>query len=112
MWRNGRSRMPSVSGPEAVATAEVTVAGGVAGLYNVSTRAAVRRRGIGSATTRQALLAARADGCRVGVLQTLPAGVGVYVQSGFQPYGEIRECKPAAGDTPPDEVFLSLEGDS
>ena len=44
---------------EAVATCELTVAGGVAGLYGISTLAAHRHRGYGSAMTAHALLEAR-----------------------------------------------------
>src|SRR6185436_1296055 len=46
-----------------VATTEVTIGGGVAGLYNISTLSRCRGRGIGSAMTHQTLTDARAAGC-------------------------------------------------
>lgn len=77
-----------------VATAEVVVSGDVAGLYNVSTHAAYRRRGIGLAMTAQPLIHARAAGSKRGVLQAAPGGVGVYERAGFRAFGEYREFKP------------------
>jgi len=82
--RNGRS----------VSTAEVTVAGGVAGLYNVSTAVDERRRGIGSAMTVLPLQEAVASGIGVGVLQAAPEGLGVYERVGFVRVGRIVEYKP------------------
>lgn len=79
---------------EPVATAEMTVAGGAAGLYNISTRAAFRRRGIGTAMVIHPLLEARASGCREGILQAAPDGVGVYRQVGFCEDGQYVEYKP------------------
>ena len=52
-----------------VATAELTVAGGVAGLYNISTVERYRRRGIGTAMTRKLVIDAREAGLRTAVLQ-------------------------------------------
>jgi len=83
-------------GGHAVATAELTLAGGVAGLYNVSTLAAERRQGIGTAMTLAPLLEARREGVRYGVLQAATEGVGVYERVGFVATGRIREFKPPA----------------
>jgi ribosomal protein S18 acetylase RimI-like enzyme len=80
---------------EPVATAEVTVAGGVAGVYNISTRSAHRRVGIGTAITYAPLLDAAREGIATAVLQAAPDGVGVYRRLGFAAYGEVTEFKPA-----------------
>jgi GNAT superfamily N-acetyltransferase len=77
------------------ATAEVAVSGRAAGLYNVSTRADYRRRGIGMAMTLQPLFEARAAGVELGILQAASEGMGVYRRAGFHPFGEYREFKPA-----------------
>ena len=79
---------------EPVATAELAVGGGVVGLYGVSTRAAHRGRGYGSALTAQPLLDARAAGFRTAVLQAAADGVGVYRRLGFETFGEYVEYKP------------------
>jgi ribosomal protein S18 acetylase RimI-like enzyme len=83
-------------GGEPVATSELTVGGGVVGLYNISTRAPFRRRGIGTALTLRPLLDARAEGHTTAVLQAAPDGIGVYRRVGFEPFGEITEYKPVA----------------
>ncbi len=78
-----------------VAAAELTVGGGVVGLYNISTLAAYRRRGFGTALTVQPLLDARAQGYRTAILQAQGSdGVRVYARLGFEPFGEITEYKP------------------
>jgi ribosomal protein S18 acetylase RimI-like enzyme len=78
-----------------VATAEVTIGGGVAGIYNVSTLPDYRRRGFGTALTLQSLLDAQAYGCRTAILQAAEAGVNLYTHLGFTPFGQITEYKPA-----------------
>jgi ribosomal protein S18 acetylase RimI-like enzyme len=75
-----------------VATAELTVGGGVVGLYNVCTLQAYRRRGFGSALTLQSLLDARANGHRTAILQS--AADSLYARLGFEPFGEVTEYKP------------------
>jgi len=77
-----------------VATAEVTVAGGVAGLYNISTLAPYRRRGFGMAMTVRPLLDARAVGVGTAVLQASSEGVSMYTRVGFLTFGQITEYKP------------------
>ena len=79
-----------------VATSELTVAGGVVGLYNVSTLEAYRRRGFGSAMTLWPLVEAAREGHGTAILQASAAGVGVYRRLGFEPFGDITEFKPAA----------------
>lgn len=81
-------------GDAPVGTVELTIGGGVVGLYSVSTAKPYRRRGFGSALTAQPLVDARLAGYTTAVLQAAAAGVGVYKRMGFQVYGEITEYKP------------------
>jgi ribosomal protein S18 acetylase RimI-like enzyme len=82
------------SGGEAVAAAELTVAGGVAGLYGIATLEAHRGRGYGSAMTRAPLHDARAEGISIAVLQASVAGAGIYERIGFRRFGDYTEYKP------------------
>jgi len=68
---------------EPVATAALTLAAGVAGLFAVATIEAARGRGIGTAVTMAPLLDARARGYCVGVLQASEMGYPVYARMGF-----------------------------
>ena len=80
----------------AVATLEATLAGGVAGLYNITTHAGWRGRGLATAMTLHALHEAHRSGAGAGVLQAAAAGIGVYRRLGFEAFGEIVEYKPVA----------------
>ena len=80
---------------EPVATAELTVGGGVVGLYNIGTMPDFRRRGIGSAMTGAPLLEARAAGHTLAILQAAPDGMRIYERLGFRHFGEITEFKPS-----------------
>jgi ribosomal protein S18 acetylase RimI-like enzyme len=82
-----------------VATAEVTLAGDVAGLYAITTLPELRRRGFGSALTAVPLLDARVRGYRTAVLQASAAGASIYHRLGFRDFGEIHEFKPQAAAT-------------
>lgn len=82
-------------GNEAVAASELTVGGGVAGLYGIATLEAHRRRGYGTAMTLRPLLEARAEGLEIAVLQASAAGAGVYRRVGFEEFGGITEYKPS-----------------
>jgi ribosomal protein S18 acetylase RimI-like enzyme len=87
---------------EAVAASELTVGGGVAGLYGISTLESHRRRGYGTALALRPLRDARAEGLELAVLQASDAGAGVYRRIGFEEFGGITEYKPASqeGDEP------------
>jgi ribosomal protein S18 acetylase RimI-like enzyme len=82
---------------EAVACAEMTTGGGVAGLYNISTAARHRRRGIGASMTVHSMLEARDRGLGTAIVQAAAEGKAVYERVGFRPFGTIREYKPVAG---------------
>jgi hypothetical protein len=68
---------------EPVATAAMTLASGVAGIFAVSTIEGARRRGVGAAVTMAPLLEARDRGYSVGVLQASTMGYSVYARMGF-----------------------------
>ena len=85
-------------GEAPVATAELTMGGGVVGLYNVCTQVAYRRRGFGTALTLIPLLDARAHGYLTAVLQASANGEGVYARVGFETFGQVTEYKPANPD--------------
>jgi ribosomal protein S18 acetylase RimI-like enzyme len=71
-------------GGRPVATARLSVAGGVAGLYGVLTLPAFRGRGIGRAMTLEALLAGRDAGLRIGALQATDMGYRLYRTLGYE----------------------------
>lgn len=74
---------------EAVATSQLCVSAGVAGIYNVTCLPEARKRGIGSALALQPLLAARKIGMRIGVLQSSAMGHNAYRRLGFEDFGQL-----------------------
>ena len=74
------ARLPS---GEAVATLCTFVGAGAVGVYTVGTLPPYQRRGVASALTYHALMAAYGEGLQVGVLQASEQGQGVYRRLGF-----------------------------
>ena len=79
------------AGDEPVATAELAMSDGAVGLYGISTLAAHRRRGYGTALTLRPLLDAREEGHTLAVLQASEEGHGVYARIGFEETGRYTE---------------------
>lgn len=79
-----------------VAYGSAFYATGVVGIYNVGTFPEARKRGIGSAITKQLLLDARDRGYRVGTLQSSQMGLNMYQKMGFKRYFDIDYYAPAS----------------
>ena len=74
---------------EPVATAAVFFSD-VAGIYDVSTRPDMQKKGYGSAIFYSALKFARESGCKDIVLQASKDGLGIYKRFGFQEVCEFN----------------------
>jgi GNAT superfamily N-acetyltransferase len=67
---------------------------GDCGIFNVTTVAHARRRGLATALTALQLRNARARGCRTASLQSTPMAEHVYAALGFRDLGQILEYTP------------------
>jgi ribosomal protein S18 acetylase RimI-like enzyme len=67
---------------------------GWAGIYYVATVEKMRRRGVGEAMTRHALVEASGLGCQGASLQASPMGRPVYERMGFKVVAEYRTYVP------------------
>lgn len=82
------------AGGEIVAAAIAFDHDGDCGIYNVSTLAHARRRGIGTALTALHLHDARARGCATASIQATEIAEGIYAAAGFRDLGRFLEYVP------------------
>ena len=89
-------------GGRAISTAMLSLAGGVAGIYNSGTLPEERAQGIEMAMTLSGLLDARDMEYRVGVLQTTRLGYNMFRHLGLEETGEIEQWIWAPPEEPPE----------
>jgi len=78
-------------GDAAVTSSTLLLAGGISGIYDVSTVPSVRRMGLGVAITLAGLRAAQERGYRYAVLQASEEGHALYEKLGFaELYHEVN----------------------
>jgi GNAT superfamily N-acetyltransferase len=83
-----------------VATCEVFLGDGTAGLYGVATRRDHQRRGIGTAMVLAGLAEAKRRGCDLATLLASPAGLPVYQRIGFRVCGVFHNYQEGRTEEP------------
>jgi ribosomal protein S18 acetylase RimI-like enzyme len=73
-----------------VATGTLFVGSETAGIYDITTSAAYRRRGIGSAMFHHILADVTSCNRPSCILQASPDGLGIYLRAGFRPVGDVH----------------------
>jgi len=81
-----------------IATSQLLVGAGVAGIYNVTCLPEARGRGIGTVITHAPLAEARRQGHQLSILQASRLGYPVYRRLGFQDYGRLNNFVFSADD--------------
>ncbi len=74
---------------EPVATAQILLGGGVAGVYCISALSKARGKGIGRAITRHAIMEAKLQGYKAAILQSSKLGYKVYESLGFKEIAKL-----------------------
>jgi ribosomal protein S18 acetylase RimI-like enzyme len=87
-------------GGQPVATCEVFLGDGTAGLYGVATRRDHQRQGIGTAMVLAALAEAKRRGCDLATLLASPAGLPVYQRIGFRVCGVFHTYQEGRTEGP------------
>jgi len=83
-------RWVAFEGEQPLASSGLMLGGGLAGIYNVATAPAERRRGLGAALTATAVAEGRERGYEVAALGSSDLGYGVYRRMGFEEIGRDR----------------------
>ena len=83
-----------------VATSQVLLGAGVAGIYQVTCLPEARGRGIGTAVTFAAMDEARRRGYASAILQASDLGHPVYRRLGFRDYGRLTEYRYDSEEDP------------
>ena len=79
---------------EIASTATLVVSDDVAGIYNVATPPAFRRRGLGEAVTAAAVAEGGRRGCRIATLQASAMGLPIYERMGFRTVARWASSTP------------------
>lgn len=77
-----------------VASSQLFVHQGIAGIYYVATLPGFRRRGFGEAVTAHAIAVGRSLGCTAATLQASPMGLPIYERMGFQRVSHYHQYIP------------------